>query len=160
MKRFREVVQSALEPEDKNVLWLDISDSENPLLKYYFAEEWVTLAGGGGPGPSPSKLKNTYYYGALNARVTTATIDVSLLSETRYTSATGNFNEIYYYIVLAEDQSIVSVITQNQENIGSQFNFIGTLLVDGNPYKLYEFYLDTLVPLDVTATISITGNTK
>ena len=34
------------------------------------------------------------------------------------------------------------------------------MIIDGNTYKLYEFYLDTLVSLDVTATINITGNTK
>lgn len=160
MKRFREVVQSMDAPEDRNVLWLDISNSEQPLLKFYFINDWVALAGGGGPSPTPSKLKYYYYYGSLNTRKDINTIDVLELNSTKNSSTTGNFDKVYYYIAISEDQSIVSVVTANQENITSQFNNIGTFVVGDVQYKLYEFFLDTLIPLDITATINITGNTK
>ena len=159
MKRFRETVMSEIAPEDKNVLWLDISDSKEPVLKYYSVEEWIALAGGGS-GPTPTTLRNTYYYGALDNRATLQSIDITELSDSNRTAVTGYFNKVYYYIALTSDQSIVNVITSNQENIKSQFNYVGTFIANGVQYKLYEFFLDTLIPLDVTATISITGNTR
>ena len=160
MKRFRETVMSKTAPEDKNVLWLDISNSKEPLLKYYSVDDWIALAGGSGPSPTPTTLKYTYYYGALDNRATLQSIDITELSYSNRTAVTGYFNRVYYYIALTSDQSIVNVITSNQENIKSQFNYVGTFIANGVQYKLYEFFLDTLIPLDVTATISITGNTR
>lgn len=157
MKRFREVIQSPVTPEDESVLWLDTSTPEEPVLRYYCASGWVSIAGGG-PSPTPTTLLNTYYYGALNERVTAQTINISELSGTKNRSTTGNFNETYYYIAISLDQSIVSVITENQENITSQFNNIGTLSVDGKIYRLFEFFLDTFLPFNITATITISGN--
>lgn len=159
MKRFREVVQSIYEPEDKNVLWLDISIQDQPILRYYTGNSWISISGGGGPGPSPSRLKYTYYYGALDERKTTSTIDIASLNYNNSTSVSGTFNKVYYYIALTSDQNIVSVITQNQEDLTSQFNNIGTFVENGVQYTLYEFFLDTLIPLNVTATIRINGNT-
>jgi len=159
MKRFREVVQSIYAPEDKNVLWLDISISDQPILKYYSIDEWISVAGGGGPSPTPTRLKYTYYYGALDTRQTNETIDLSNLNYSNLTSVSSNFNKIYFYIALTNDQSINSIITMNQENITSQFNNIGSFIRNGVQYTLYEFFLDTLIPLDVTATIRINGNT-
>ena len=160
MKRFREVVKDIHPPEDKNVLWLDVTDGESPLLKYYYLEEWITLAGGSGPGPSPSKLRNNYYYGASNIKYNTETIDMSKFDFTRSSYTIGALDKIYYYIILTEDQDIVSVITSNNENITSQFNYTGSFVQNGIIYKLFEFFLDTLIPLDVTATINITGNKR
>ena len=48
IKRYRGIVGSIVQPEDKEVLWLDISNSDKPVLKAYIDGEWLKLASGGG----------------------------------------------------------------------------------------------------------------
>lgn len=158
MKRFRDIIESVDTPENENVLWLDTSNEDAPVLKYFRNGKWVELAGGGGPTPGPTVLTDYYYYGSLTNRITSATIDVSYLSRTKDSESIGNFNKTYYYIAVCAGQNIASVVTYNQENITSQFSNIGTFLLSGKTYTLYEFFLDALIPLDVYSTITITEN--
>ena len=44
IKRYRGIVGSIVQPEDKEVLWLDISNSDKPVLKAYIDGEWLKLA--------------------------------------------------------------------------------------------------------------------
>lgn len=46
IKRYRGIVGCIVQPEDKEVLWLDISNSSKPVLKVYIDGEWLKLAGG------------------------------------------------------------------------------------------------------------------
>ena len=161
IKRVRSIVMSVDAPLDHETGWIDITDINNPLFKIYINGDWVILAGGGSPTPTPSTLTNTWYRGSSNNRLE---IDESLpsviksFSSSKSTSTSGNFNRIYYYLAIASDQSVVSVITSNNENITSQFNLRTTVVIDNITYSLYEFFLDTLIPLDITATIRINGN--
>lgn len=158
MKRFRDIIESVDTPENENVLWLDTSNEDAPILKYFRNGKWVQVAGGGGPAPGPTTLTDYYYYGALENRVTISTIDISSLLKTKDSESIGNINKVYYYIAICNNQNIISVITHNQEDITSQFSNIGTFNISGKTYTLYEFFLDTLIPLNVYATITITEN--
>ena len=163
IKRIKELVLSVDAPLDHSVGWVDITDIDNPLLKLYFNGEWTTLAGGGSPTPTPTTLVNPWYRGGTNNRLE---IDENLPSRiagftsSRSLSASANLNTVYYYIAIASDQSITSIITANQETITSQFVLRTTVVIDDITYKLYEFFLDTLLPLDVTATVRVTGTTN
>ena len=35
MKRFRDIIESVDAPENENVLWLDTSNDDAPVLKYF-----------------------------------------------------------------------------------------------------------------------------
>lgn len=62
MKRIREIVQSNLEPEDKNVLWLDVSNLDDICIKMYEAGDWRVISTSGifGNYITPSDLANMF----------------------------------------------------------------------------------------------------
>lgn len=43
IRRFRDIVASATEPEDKNVIWLDTSNIVAPIIKGFIGGEWQAL---------------------------------------------------------------------------------------------------------------------
>lgn len=162
IKRFRETVMSVKPPKDENVLWVDVSDSKNPLLKFYFLGKWVGLAGGGGGStPVVPDLEVAYYYGALDYEVQTSSNinDVIInLNSSKKKSTSTNMNKEYHYIILYKDYKISSVITTNNENITEEFKNKGIVTMNGTEYCLYEFHLSNGLPLDVTANINITDS--
>lgn len=49
--QLRETVKSAFPPDNKEVLWIDVSDETNPIQKIYLRGEWKVISGGGSIDP-------------------------------------------------------------------------------------------------------------
>lgn len=124
-------------------------------------KNWKLMTGSG--TTTPPTLLNFWYRGCVDDRFE---IDDNLsskiisLSSSKSISGSVNMNKVYGYIAIDSDQNITSIITDNNENITSQFSYIVSVNIDGNEYRLYEFFLDTLISLDVNITIKITGSTE
>lgn len=48
IKKFREVVSADTAPRDRNVMWVDTFDEDNPIIKVYLEGKWVPIIGSGG----------------------------------------------------------------------------------------------------------------
>lgn len=159
IKRFRETILSDKEPTDDNILWLDISE-EIPILRFKEQGIWQGLSGGGGGDPVVSKdLEIAYFYGGSNEEITTIEEieeTLSSLYTSKKTSVSTTMDKAYHYIILYKDYNVSKVITANNEIITSSFIKKKDFTMDDIEYKLYEFHLNSGLPLDVTATIIIT----
>lgn len=143
---------------DENVYVLKTADVEAS----HNIDNWKLITGGGGT-QIPTTLVNGWYCGCVDERFEIndeLSSKVSSLSTSNDMTVSLNMDKVYGYIAIAEDQSITSIMTDNNENITSQFLYITTVNINDMRYKLYEFFLDTIIPLDVNITIKITGNTK
>lgn len=62
MKRVRTIVESNTEPEDRNVLWLDISNPDDICIKIYQEGKWIIISTSAIAGNyiSPSDLANMF----------------------------------------------------------------------------------------------------
>lgn len=156
--KYRGIVGCIAQPEDKYVLWLDISDSSKPVLKAYINGEWSKLAGGGvEPIPTP-QLENPFYYGGSDIEVTTETIITSI----QYFQSTKNYQVYssvitsYYYIALPDGVILSKVTTENNEQIKDDFILKGNFIFHSLKYKLYEFHLDSGLSLDTSIIINVT----
>ena len=160
IKRYRGIVGCIVQPEDKEVLWLDISNSSKPVLKVYIDGEWLKLAGGEGVEPTPpSKLENPFYYGGSNTEVTIDIINtvIQYFSNTRNYQVSANIIEPYYYIALPDEVILSKVTTENNEQIKDDFIFKGNFTLNSIKYKLYEFHLNSGLSLDASVTINVTN---
>lgn len=156
--KYRGIVGCITQPEDKYVLWLDISNSSKPVLKVYINGEWSKLAGGGvEPTPTP-QLENPFYYGGSDIEVTTETIITSI----QYFQSTKNYQVYssiitpYYYIALPDGVILSKVTTENNEQIKNDFVLKGNFTFNSLRYKLYEFHLDSGLSLDTSIIINVT----
>ena len=100
MKRIREIVRSPLEPEDKELFWLDISNPNNICLKIYIDGQWKIISASEiyGNYITPTDLQN-----ALNSYVTTTSLSNTLselhtvLTEAAYTALEEKNPNTFYY---------------------------------------------------------------
>lgn len=162
LKRIRDLLISTEAPLNHNVGWVDVSDITNPLLKVYINGDWSVLAGGGGSGYSGGNLKRLWYYGGSDTQIVLDSIasSVQAFTSTNKPSVSTHIGEIYYYVIVASNQTLVSVTNINMsEPLVSQFVFKGNTTIEGSSYKVYEFTLDG-VSLDADVTIIITETTQ
>ena len=156
--KYRGIVGCITQPEDKYVLWLDISNSSKPILKAYINGEWLKLAGGGvEPIPTP-QLENPFYYGGSNIEITTETLITAIqyFQNTRNYQAYSSIVTPYYYIALPDGVILSKVTTENNEQIKDDFVLKGNFTFNSLTYKLYEFHLDSGLSLDTSITINVT----
>ena len=156
--KYRGIVGCTTQPEDKYVLWLDISNSSKPILKAYINGEWLKLAGGGvEPIPTP-QLENPFYYGGSNIEVTTETLITAIqyFQNTRNYQAYSSIVTPYYYIALPDGVILSKVTTENNEQIKDDFVLKGNFTFNLLTYKLYEFHLDSGLSLDTSIIINVT----
>ena len=156
--KYRGIVGCITQPEDKYVLWLDISNSSKPILKAYINGDWLKLAGGGiEPIPTP-QLENPFYYGGSNTEITIDTINtvIQYFSNTKNYQAYANIVEPYYYIALPDGVILSKVTTENNEQIKNDFILKGDFTLNSINYKLYEFHLSSGLSLDASVTINVT----
>ena len=159
IKRYRGIVGSIVQPEDKEVLWLDISNSDKPILKAYIDGEWLKLASGGGIEPTPTpQFENPFYYGGSNTEITIDTINtvIQYFSNTKNYQAYANIVEPYYYIALPDGVILSKITTENNEQIKNDFILKGDFTLNSINYKLYEFHLSSGLSLDASVTINVT----
>lgn len=156
--KYRGIVGCITQPEDKYVLWLDISNSSKPILKAYINGEWLKLAGGGvEPIPTP-QLENPFYYGGSNIEITTETLITAIqyFQNTRDYQAYSSIVTPYYYIALPDGVILSKVTTENNEQIKDDFVLKGNFTFNSLTYKLYEFHLDSGLSLDTSIIINVT----
>lgn len=156
--KYRGIVGCTTQPEDKYVLWLDISNSSKPILKAYINGEWLKLAGGGvEPIPTP-QLENPFYYGGSNIEITTETLITAIqyFQNTRDYQAYSSIVTPYYYIALPDGVILSKVTTENNEQIKDDFVLKGNFTFNSLTYKLYEFHLDSGLSLDTSIIINVT----
>lgn len=156
--KYRGIVGCTTQPEDKYVLWLDISNSSKPILKAYINGEWLKLAGGGvEPIPTP-QLENPFYYGGSNIEITTETLITAIqyFQNTRNYQAYASIVTPYYYIALPDGVILSKVTTENNEQIKDDFVLKGNFTFNSLTYKLYEFHLDSGLSLDTSIIINVT----
>ena len=156
--KYRGIVGCITQPEDKYVLWLDISNSSKPILKAYINGEWLKLAGGGvEPIPTP-QLENPFYYGGSNIEITTETLITAIqyFQNTRNYQAYSSIVTPYYYIALPDGVILSKVTTENNEQIKDDFVLKGNFTFNSLTYKLYEFHLDSGLSLDASIIINVT----
>ena len=156
--KYRGIVGCTTQPEDKYVLWLDISNSSKPILKAYINGEWLKLAGGGvEPIPTP-QLENPFYYGGSNIEITTETLITAIqyFQNTRNYQAYSSIVTPYYYIALPDGVILSKVTTENNEQIKDDFVLKGNFTFNSLTYKLYEFHLDSGLSLDTSIIINVT----
>jgi hypothetical protein len=103
MERIREIIQSALEPEDKHVLWIDISNPDDICIKMYNEGEWKVISASGifGNYITPTDLRNILASYAtsedLANLLTTITNKFVTLTEEEYTQLEDKNSDTYYY---------------------------------------------------------------
>ena len=156
--KYRGIVGCITQPEDKYVLWLDISNSSKPILKAYINGEWLKLAGGGvEPIPTP-QLENPFYYGGSNIEITTETLITAIqyFQNTRDYQAYSSIVTPYYYIALPDGVILSKVTTENNEQIKDDFVLKGNFTFNSLTYKLYEFHLDSGLSLNTSIIINVT----
>ena len=156
--KYRGIVGCTTQPEDKYVLWLDISNSSKLILKAYINGEWLKLAGGGvEPIPTP-QLENPFYYGGSNVEITTGTLITAIqyFQNTRDYQAYSSIVTPYYYIALPDGVILSKVTTENNEQIKDDFVLKGNFTFNSLTYKLYEFHLDSGLSLDTSIIINVT----
>lgn len=81
MKQIDKIIKSQSEPKDLNVLWLDISNPEEPILKEYDGG-WKTIAGGGAVSYKEQELTSAQKTQARENIDAASTSDVSAISNT------------------------------------------------------------------------------
>ena len=158
IKRYRGIIGCIVQPEDKEVLWLDISDSSKPVLRAYIDEEWLKLASGEGIEPIlPNLLENPFYYGGSNTEITIDTINTTIqhFSSTKSYQASASIILPYYYIAIPNGITLSKVTTENNEQIKDDFILKGEFTLNSIRYKLYEFHLSSGLSLDASITISV-----
>lgn len=121
--------------------------------------------GGGGdqpeptPTPTPSDLAFPIYYGGQDTELHINSQTESVVREwdstSKYTTSGIYCGEVWYYLAIHVNYSIVSIITENTEPITSMFELKGRYTQDGRSYNLYEFHLSSDMPLDVNFTLVV-----
>lgn len=114
---------------------------------------------GPGPGPEPTLLDHDVFYGSVASQITLANAasSMSSLNQTFSSTCTCPSDKQYVYIAIYNDYTFVSAVTENNEDVRSDFSLIGTFTYSSLTYKLYEFTLSSTLPLDVDINITITA---
>ena len=152
------------EPRDKeSFLWLRVDDINEPVLAFWDGETWVEVSGGGGGGGN-IPLEHAYFYGGKDDKIVIDS-DIETKVKSLATSSVRVNNNVpcnkkYFYLAVFSENNLIKVITENNENITSNFEldqntFNITLSGQTLTYKLYEFHLNSDIPLNANLNITL-----
>lgn len=153
MKRFREIVQNPVPPQDKNVLWIDTSDAEYPKIKLYYVSGWQSIINKKPWDIIPDGMRCPFYYGATDNRILATDVDkvekIISLNETLDTYVEQSmYNRKFYYICVPEGYVVNKFYTSCYEDITNILNVEFNVVIDNCNYILYMATLDSGIPLD------------
>lgn len=128
---------------------------------------WLASYGGGGGGSSEdpiTKLTYEVFYGGSDHRIIVdSDIEEKLLNlnSSKYIHLDNiNCDNSYFYIAVCEDNFLVKVLTEFNEDITDRF-VLNPSTFDINTsfgiktYKLYEFHLESNLPLNARINITL-----
>jgi len=106
--------------------------------------------------PAPVVLDYPAYYGTRDLPIALEAADAAMdtLSHTTSTSATCSSEKPYVYVALYNSYRLTRAMTENNENILSDFENIGTFTHESVTYKLLQFHSPSGMSLNVNINLS------